>query len=122
MNKHTLYLSSNLQYIAIYLCFLFLEDINIYVYLYYIGGTLTSILNHGNNSLLYQQIDRIYMKIGLFIDVIYIPYTFHYYNHVIFTLLACSLYIYSKIYRVIYTHVLAHFVITLSHALVLNNI
>jgi len=122
MNVYILYISSILQFISIYLTFIYIKNINTYIYLYYIGGTITSVYNHGYNCILYQRIDRLYMRIGVLFDLIYIPYYYGYNNHIIYTLLACSLYLYSKIYKVVYVHVFAHILITISHILVLNNI
>ena len=110
------------MFVIIYACLLYVKNININVYLYYIGGTVTSILNHGYDCKIFQNIDRLYMKIGVFYDVIYIPYMYQYYNHIIFTLLAGCLYLYSKKYKVIQTHVFTHVLITISHILVLINI
>jgi hypothetical protein len=122
MTNHVLYISSICMSICICASYLYLKDINIYIYLYYVLGTFTSILNHGNTSNIYKWIDRIYMTQGALVNLTYIPYAYNYNYHMIYTGLACSLYLYSKICKVIYIHVCSHVFITISHLMVLHDV
>ncbi len=77
---------------------------------YYLLGLTTSLLNHGCSSRLFQVADRTVMALGFFVSLYYMNDIYE----VQLLSLSAFCYFMSKLTKIVYFHVLSHFLKTLT--------
>ena len=88
------------------------------IFITYIIGPLVSVWNHGTSSIIAQFIDRSVMVFGYLIDLSYIYKIKNIYVLIIIHL-AIICYFIAKITKITSFHLLAHFLIILTHIILL---
>ena len=109
MRNKVLFISSTLMVVG-ELPFIVISQQDTFIKSYYTLGLITSVLNHGCNSRVIQIADRTVMRVGFFVSLYYM-------NHILeLQLLSLSAlcYFISKRTKVVYFHVLSHFLKTLT--------
>jgi hypothetical protein len=88
------------------------------IFITYIIGPLVSVWNHGTSSIIAQIIDRSVMVLGYLIDLSYIYKLKNIYVFIIIHLAIISYFI-AKITKITSFHLLAHFLIIITHIILL---
>jgi len=92
-----------------------------YIKWLYFTGVLTSILNYSmDNKEYYKVLDRTVMTVGGCIDLYYIVYNNLDGEYIFFLILSISCYFLSKLTKVVFFHVCAHYFISILHCKILK--
>lgn len=95
-----------------------LQSTNLLLNTNIIFGIITSIINHGSNSLIAKWCDRFMMLIGIYIDIIII-YSYNCYYSCLFLLLSILSFIISKYIMCYFYHIISHILLTITHIIML---